>query len=144
MGEPRRPWAENGGAPDVNDDLLAYVRFHGANDVIDAVLEAGMKPFVTLQHFTNPRWFAEAGGWLDDGARFAIVLAGSSSCPAFPSSIDVADPHTIKLGLDTRGGPNCTADMAPRTYIIRTPTGIDSSGQVTLLFGETTVALPPL
>ena len=83
-------------------------------------------------------------GWLDDGARFAIVLAGSSSCPAFPSSIDVADPHTIKLGLDTRGGPNCTADMAPRTYIIRTPTGIDSSGQVTLLFGETTVALPPL
>jgi hypothetical protein len=83
-------------------------------------------------------------GWLDDGARFAIVLAGSSGCPAFPSSIDVADPHTIRLGLDTRGGPNCTADMAPRTYIIRTPTGIDSSGQVTLLFGETTVALPPL
>ena len=50
----------------------------------------------------------------------------------------------VALGLDTRGGPNCTADMAPRTYIIRTPTGIDSSGQVTLLFGETTVALPPL
>ena len=83
-------------------------------------------------------------GWLDGGARFAVVLAGSSSCPAFPSSIDVADAYTIKLGLDTRGGPNCTADMAPRTYIIRTPSDIDSSRQVTLLFGETTVALPPL
>lgn len=44
--------------------------------MIDAVLEAGMKPFVTLHHFTNPRWFAEAGGWLDDGAvaRFENYL----------------------------------------------------------------------
>lgn len=83
-------------------------------------------------------------GWLDGGAKFAVVLAGSSSCPAFPSSIEVADPYNIKLGLDTRGGPNCTADMAPRTYIIRTPSDIDNSRQVTLLFGETTVALPPL
>ncbi|OAE01673.1 hypothetical protein [Arthrobacter sp. OY3WO11] len=83
-------------------------------------------------------------GWLDGGARFAVVLAGSSSCPAFPSSIEVADPDTVKLGLNTRGGPNCTADMVPRTYIIRTPSGIDSSRPAKLLLGETTVALPPL
>lgn len=83
-------------------------------------------------------------GWLDAGAKFAVVLAGSSSCPAFPSSIEVLGPHSVKLGLDTRGGPNCTADMAPRTYIIRTPADIDISQQVTLLYGETTVMLPPL
>jgi hypothetical protein len=85
-----------------------------------------------------------AAGWLDGGARFAVVLAGSSSCPAFPSSIEVADPYNIKLGLDTRGGPNCTADMAPRTYVFRTPSDVDNSRQVTLLLGETTVTLPPL
>lgn len=37
--------AETGGTPDVNDDLLAYVRFHGANDVIDAVLTVAVEVY---------------------------------------------------------------------------------------------------
>ncbi|MDD5110531.1 MAG: glycoside hydrolase family 1 protein [Patescibacteria group bacterium] len=32
-------------------------------DVIRALNRAGIKPMVTLHHFTNPRWFAAAGGW---------------------------------------------------------------------------------
>ncbi|MDO8435615.1 MAG: family 1 glycosylhydrolase, partial [bacterium] len=32
-------------------------------DVIKALRERGLEPFVTLHHFTNPQWFAEAGGW---------------------------------------------------------------------------------
>lgn len=87
--------------------------------------------------------FPEAG-WLDAGAKFAVVLGGSSSCPAYPSSIEVLDAHHLKLGIDTRGGPNCTADMAPRTYIVRTPAGVDVSSEVTLQYGERTVVLPPL
>ena len=87
--------------------------------------------------------FPEAG-WLDAGAKFAVVLGGSSSCPAYPSSIEVLDAHHVKLGIDTRGGPNCTADMAPRTYIITTPADVDVSHEVTLQYGETTVVLPPL
>ena len=31
--------------------------------MIDACLVAGVMPFVTLHHFTAPRWFAEEGGW---------------------------------------------------------------------------------
>ena len=31
--------------------------------VIDACLDRGITPVVTLQHFTTPQWFAEAGGW---------------------------------------------------------------------------------
>lgn len=31
--------------------------------VIDNVLASGLTPVVTLHHFTNPRWFAAAGGW---------------------------------------------------------------------------------
>lgn len=31
--------------------------------MIDTALAAGVRPFVTLHHFTSPRWFAEEGGW---------------------------------------------------------------------------------
>jgi len=31
-------------------------------DMIEACHELGVTPFVTLHHFTSPRWFAEAGG----------------------------------------------------------------------------------
>lgn len=31
--------------------------------MIDASLEAGLTPMVTLHHFSNPRWFAQRGGW---------------------------------------------------------------------------------
>ena len=31
--------------------------------MIDACLSRGITPVVTLQHFTTPQWFAEAGGW---------------------------------------------------------------------------------
>lgn len=33
------------------------------SDVVDACLERGVTPIVTLQHFTLPRWVAEHGGW---------------------------------------------------------------------------------
>ena len=36
--------------------------------VIDACLDRGVTPVVTLQHFTTPQWFAEAGGWSGAGA----------------------------------------------------------------------------
>lgn len=41
--------------------------------MIETVQEFGMTPVVTLHHFTNPRWFAESGGWLgeDTVGRFS-------------------------------------------------------------------------
>jgi beta-glucosidase len=36
--------------------------------MIDESLAAGITPFVTLHHFTSPRWFAEEGGWLGERA----------------------------------------------------------------------------
>lgn len=36
--------------------------------MIDGCLEHGIRPIVTLCHFTTPRWFAARGGWLDDGS----------------------------------------------------------------------------
>ncbi|WP_146069242.1 hypothetical protein [Arthrobacter sp. ZGTC412] len=83
-------------------------------------------------------------GWLDAGAKFAVVLSGSSSCPAFPSSIEVLNSQHLKLSIATRGAQACTADMAPRTYVIKTPIDVDASQEVTLEYGETRVVLPPL
>ena len=83
-------------------------------------------------------------GWLESGAKFAVVISGSSSCPAFPSALEVIDSRHVKLGLETKGSQACTADMAPRTYIIRTPGDVDISQEVTLEFGGTTAVLPPL
>jgi beta-glucosidase len=40
-------------------EALAHYR-----DVLVALRALGMEPFVTLHHFTNPLWFADAGGWL--------------------------------------------------------------------------------
>jgi beta-glucosidase len=36
--------------------------------MIDSAHEFRLTPVVTLHHFTNPRWFAEEGGWLGDRA----------------------------------------------------------------------------
>jgi beta-glucosidase len=45
--------------------------------VFGALLERGIEPVVTLHHFTNPAWFAAAGGWTDrrSVARFAKYAA---------------------------------------------------------------------
>jgi len=32
-------------------------------EVLKALRARGMRPFVTLHHFTNPTWIADAGGW---------------------------------------------------------------------------------
>jgi len=37
--------------------------------VIDYCIERGVVPFVTLQHFTTPRWFANDGGWTSPKAK---------------------------------------------------------------------------
>jgi hypothetical protein len=83
-------------------------------------------------------------GWLDAGAKLAVVLSGSSSCPAYPSSIEVLNSQHLKLSLATRGTQTCTADIAPRTYVIKTPSDVDVSREVTLEYGETRVVLPPI
>lgn len=32
---------------------------------IEKLIEAGIKPLVTLHHFSNPLWFEDSGGWLN-------------------------------------------------------------------------------
>jgi beta-glucosidase len=50
-----------------NAELAHYRR------MIDTALGLGITPVVTLHHFTNPRWFAEEGGWLSPAATDRFV-----------------------------------------------------------------------
>jgi beta-glucosidase len=44
--------------------------------MIDTALGLGLRPVLTLHHFTAPRWFAEEGGWTGDRAiaRFQAYI----------------------------------------------------------------------
>ncbi len=48
--------------------------------MIDAAFEYGLTPVVTLHHFSNPRWFAEEGGWTGETAvgRFAAYVEAAT------------------------------------------------------------------
>ena len=37
--------------------------------MVDGALRRGLRPFVTLHHFTLPAWFSRSGGWLRSDAR---------------------------------------------------------------------------
>ena len=39
---------------------------HHYVNVVKALRERGIEPMITLWHFTNPVWFAEKGGWLNE------------------------------------------------------------------------------
>jgi beta-glucosidase len=56
----------------------AALRRYGA--MLDGCRARGIEPVLTLHHFTNPAWFASAGGWeeranLDSFRRFARLAA---------------------------------------------------------------------
>jgi beta-glucosidase len=49
--------------------------------IVDRCHEQGLKPIVTMSHFTTPHWFAAKGGWLnpeaaDQFARFCAFVVG--------------------------------------------------------------------
>ncbi|MFI7705002.1 family 1 glycosylhydrolase [Nonomuraea sp. NPDC049480] len=70
-------WARIEPAPGrVSRAALAHYR-----RMIDACLAAGVTPFVTIHHFTSPRWFSEEGGWRGERAvdRFRAYAETATS-----------------------------------------------------------------
>ena len=61
-------WARLEPEPGVHD--LAAVRHY--RDVLTAAHEAGVSPWVCLHHFTLPRWFLAAGGFVVESNRTEI------------------------------------------------------------------------
>ncbi|MGP9746566.1 glycoside hydrolase family 1 protein [Brachybacterium sp. AOP29-B2-41] len=60
---------------------ISRAALHHYRRVIDACLARHVTPVVTLQHFTTPHWFAEAGGWAAPEAeeRFVRYVTATTS-----------------------------------------------------------------
>jgi len=48
--------------------LISRAQLAHYRRMIEACLDVDVTPFVTVHHFTSPRWFAENGGWRAEGA----------------------------------------------------------------------------
>jgi beta-glucosidase len=69
--------------------------------VLECLAENGLTAFVTLHHFTNPRWFAERGGWLAPDAverfeRYCERVAGELG-ELMPWTCTINEPQIVAL-----------------------------------------------
>ena len=98
------------------DGSFAQVELDHYRRMTDAVLEAGLTPMVTLNHFTLPRWVAQRGGWMapDTPARFArycdAVVRALADRVGWYCTIN--EPGIVALGgyLGVLGFPPGTTD----------------------------------
>ncbi|MET8976843.1 family 1 glycosylhydrolase [Streptomyces sp. NPDC004539] len=70
--------------------------------MIDTALGLGLTPVITLHHFTNPRWFAEEGGWLGKSAvdRFAAYTETVSGIlDGVPYVVTMNEPNMLAMML---------------------------------------------
>lgn len=68
--------------------------------MIDTCRELGLTPVVTLHHFSNPRWFAEEGGWGAPTAvdRFtAYVDAVTPILDGVPWIVTINEPNQMAM-----------------------------------------------
>ena len=69
--------------------------------VLGTLEQHGLTPFVTLHHFTLPRWLAERGGWLAGDAveRFARYAerVGAALGDAIPFAGTINEPQIVAL-----------------------------------------------
>ncbi|MGN7797685.1 hypothetical protein [Leifsonia sp. 22587] len=90
---------------------------------------------------------SSAGGaswaaWLDDGAQFAIVLYGSSSCPPKVQNATASSGTRITATLAPAPGGICTRDYVPHTTVFTTPDRISKTAEVTVDLAGSTLTLP--
>ncbi|HSQ61440.1 MAG TPA: family 1 glycosylhydrolase, partial [Acidobacteriota bacterium] len=112
-------WSRLEPEPGAYDDAaLAHYRA-----VASACRARGLEPVVTLHHFTNPRWFAAAGGWetpanLPGFARFAR-WAGAGLGDLVDRWITVNEPEVLGFyGYDSGIWPPGVTDRARALVVI--------------------------
>jgi len=110
----------DGGSPSAPDESIAREVVRGTPD--DIVLTADdLERGVPLAF------------WGEGRATVRVVTWGSSGCPPVAQTFTAADPGEAEL----RFGPNpaefCTADFAPSTHVLDTPSGVDDAATLTLI-----------
>ncbi|MFE4835224.1 glycoside hydrolase family 1 protein [Arthrobacter sp. NPDC056691] len=71
--------------------------------MIDTALELGLKPVITLHHFSSPRWFADEGGWSTPKAaeRFAeYAKVASTILGGVGHIVTINEPNMLAMMLN--------------------------------------------
>lgn len=66
-------------------DASASAHYH---EVFQSLKKRGMKPLVTLHHFTNPKWVAEQGGWLAEATQTDFANFAKKAAAEFGAEVD--------------------------------------------------------
>ena len=77
-------------------------------EVIKALKERGLEPFVTLWHFTLPVWFADKGGWLNKDSvvyfeRYVTKVAETYKHLGIKFWVTINEPEIYTLNSYIRG-----------------------------------------
>ncbi len=71
-------WSRIQPSPDTWDEnALDHYR-----EMIRGLISLGMKPLITLHHFTDPLWFSDIGGWKNPGAPEIFAKYAAKVVPA--------------------------------------------------------------
>ncbi|MFI5901003.1 glycoside hydrolase family 1 protein [Streptomyces cyaneofuscatus] len=100
--------------------------------MVEGARERGLRPMVTLHHFTHPRWFAERGGWAAAGSDDLFARFITAAAPVFAT--DVAHVCTINE-------PNILAVMATAQAALASGQAVSFAENPPAPDGATTEAL---
>jgi beta-glucosidase len=91
-------WARIEPAP--GEFSRAMIQHYGR--IIDGAIERGIVPVVTLHHFTEPLWFAKAGGWRGEVAADRFVRYVEALEPILqpvPWIVTINEPNMVASAL---------------------------------------------
>ncbi|WP_123813388.1 GH1 family beta-glucosidase [Myceligenerans xiligouense] len=78
------PRVQPGGSGDFNPEGIQFY-----SDLLDALLEAGVKPVVTLYHWDLPQELEDAGGWTNRATAEAFAVYARRMAEEFGDRVDV-------------------------------------------------------
>jgi beta-glucosidase len=87
--------------------------------MIDGAVARGLRPLVTLQHFTVPRWFADRGGWAAPDAVERFVSYVEATAPVVGADVrhvcTINEPYLVSLfpALQRAGADAAIEDLTP-------------------------------
>ncbi|GAB2896136.1 glycoside hydrolase family 1 protein [Streptomyces mayteni] len=74
--------------------------------MVEGALERGLRPMVTLHHFTVPRWFEERGGWTAEGAVDLFARYAAATAPVIGSGVrhvcTINEPNMVAVTAGAR------------------------------------------
>ena len=69
--------------------------------IVEGAIERGLRPLVTLHHFTNPLWFTVGGGWLRPDAVERFLRYVDAIAPVLDAGVErvetINEPNVVAI-----------------------------------------------